>query len=52
MEVLEMNERTPQPETRKPYQRPRLIVYGDIRKLTSNIARNTRRDGGGNNMRT
>ena len=37
---------------KKPYQTPRLIVYGDIRKLTLNIARNTARDGGANNQRT
>ena len=37
---------------KKPYQTPRLIVYGDIRKLTLNISRNAARDGGANNMRT
>ena len=37
---------------KKPYQTPRLIVYGDIRQLTLNISRNTARDGGANNMRT
>ena len=37
---------------KKAYQAPRLIVYGDIRRLTLNIARNTLRDGGPNNQRT
>lgn len=37
---------------KKPYQTPRLIVYGDIRRITLNISRNTARDGGANNMRT
>jgi hypothetical protein len=37
---------------KKPYQTPRLIVYGDIRRLTLNIARNQNRDGGANNQRT
>jgi len=39
-------------QPKKPYQTPRLIVYGDIRRLTLNISRNTLRDGGPNNMRT
>ena len=37
---------------KKPYQAPRLIVYGDIRRLTLNIQRNATRDGGSNSMRT
>jgi len=37
---------------KKPYQTPRLIVYGDIRRITLNISRNVARDGGSNNMRT
>jgi len=37
---------------KKPYQTPRLIVYGDIRRLTLNIQRNAARDGGANNVRT
>lgn len=37
---------------KKPYKAPRLIVYGDIRQVTLNIARNVARDGGANNMRT
>ena len=41
-----------QEKPKKAYQTPRLIVYGDIRRLTPNIARNTLRDGGPNNMRT
>jgi hypothetical protein len=47
-----MNEESRQSVTKKPYQTPRLVVYGDIRKLTANVARNTNRDGGGNNQRT
>ena len=39
-------------QPRKPYQTPRLIVYGDIRKLTANASRNTNRDGGSNSQRT
>ena len=41
-----------QEKPKKAYQTPRLIVYDDIRRLTLNIARNTLRDGGPNNMRT
>jgi len=37
---------------KKPYKAPRLIVYGDIRRLTLNISRNAARDGGANNQRT
>ena len=47
-----MTEPMQQPVTRKPYQTPRLIVYGDIRKLTENSNRNTNRDGGSNSQRT
>ena len=46
---------TQQPQqgaTRKPYSRPTLRVYGDIRQLTQNLARNTFRDGGSNSQRT
>jgi hypothetical protein len=37
---------------KKVYQAPRLIVYGDIRRLTLNLARNSVRDGGSNSQRT
>jgi hypothetical protein len=37
---------------KKPYQTPRLIVYGDIRRLTLNVARSSTRDGGSNSART
>ena len=47
-ELTGMNEQAPQPQAKKPYQTPRLVVYGDIRKLTENAARNTNRDGHSN----
>jgi hypothetical protein len=37
---------------RKPYSKPELKVYGDIRQLTQNAARNQVRDGGSNSQRT
>jgi len=37
---------------KKPYQTPRLIVYGDIRRLTLNVSRSAVRDGGSNSART
>ncbi|HEX8172857.1 MAG TPA: hypothetical protein VF824_20150 [Thermoanaerobaculia bacterium] len=42
---------TPAPQ-RKPYRRPKLTVYGDIRELTHNVQRNSVRDGGSNSART
>ena len=39
-------------QTKKPYRAPKLIVYGDIRKLTLNVSRNAIRDGGSNSQRT
>lgn len=47
-----MTERQQQKLDKKPYTAPRLTVYGDIRRLTENAARNTRRDGGSNSSRT
>jgi hypothetical protein len=47
-----MNEQASQPQAKKPYQAPRLVIYGDIRKLTENASRNTNRDGGSNSQRT
>jgi hypothetical protein len=41
-----------QPVPRKPYSRPQLKVYGDIRQLTQNASRNQVRDGGSNSQRT
>jgi hypothetical protein len=41
-----------EPQEKKPYRAPKLIVYGDIRTLTLNANRNSVRDGGGNNLRT
>lgn len=40
------------PQQRKPYSKPQLKIYGDIRTLTRNIARNSVRDGGSNSNRT
>lgn len=40
------------PQPRKPYAKPQLKIYGDIRTLTRNIARNNFRDGGSNSSRT
>jgi hypothetical protein len=37
---------------RKPYSKPRLKLYGDIRQLTQNLSRNSNRDGGSNSSRT
>ena len=37
---------------KKQYQAPRLVVYGDIRRLTLNLSRNSFRDGGSNSQRT
>jgi hypothetical protein len=46
-------ERQPkQLEKRKPYSRPELKVYGDIRQLTQNASRSAVRDGGSNSQRT
>ena len=44
-------EQKQQPE-RKPYAKPRLKLYGDIRQLTRNSSRNAVRDGGSNSART
>jgi hypothetical protein len=41
-----------QREPRKPYSRPSLKIYGDIRQLTHSISRNASRDGGSNSART
>ena len=41
-----------QQRQRKPYSKPRLKLYGDIRQLTQNVARNNVRDGGSNSQRT
>jgi hypothetical protein len=47
-----MEQQAKQPEKRKPYSRPELKVYGDIRQLTQNASRNQVRDGGSNSQRT
>jgi len=48
-----MTEKTARGDSpKKAYQTPRLVVYGDIRRLTLNLSRNNVRDGGGNNLRT
>jgi hypothetical protein len=31
---------------KKPYERPELVIYGDIRELTQSVARNNTPDGG------
>jgi hypothetical protein len=33
---------------RKPYQAPRLLEYGSLRKLTREVGCNTQKDGGSN----
>jgi hypothetical protein len=33
-------------ETKKPYSKPTLTVYGTVRELTQAVGRNGRRDGG------
>lgn len=47
-----MNSESSQKPPRKPYSPPQLKVYGDIRQLTQNSARNRTRDGGSNSART
>lgn len=47
-----MDSQPEQTPKRKPYTRPELKVYGDIRQLTQNAARNRVRDGGSNSSRT
>lgn len=37
---------------KKPYTAPKLVVYGDVRKLTRSIAKNIDKDGGPNNIKT
>jgi hypothetical protein len=36
-----------QPETKKPYHRPEVIVYGNIREITRNTGPKGALDGGG-----
>ena len=47
-----MTEQQKHSSVKKPYTAPRLTVYGDIRRLTENAARNSFRDGGSNSQRT
>jgi hypothetical protein len=49
---MTMTSELPQKPPRKPYSPPRLKIYGDIRQLTQNAARNATRDGGSNSART
>jgi hypothetical protein len=37
---------------KKAYAAPKLIVYGDVRKLTRSVAKNVDKDGGPNNLKT
>jgi hypothetical protein len=37
---------------KKRYSAPKLIVYGDVRKLTRSAAKNIQKDGGPNNIKT
>ena len=41
-----------QTKQRKPYSKPQVKVFGDVRQLTQNILRNRTRDGGSNSQRT
>lgn len=37
---------------KKPYSAPKLVVYGDVKKLTRSVAKNVNKDGGPNNLKT
>jgi hypothetical protein len=37
---------------RKPYTPPRLVVYGDVKRLTRSVAKNQADDGGPKNLKT
>jgi len=43
----ETDELAKAPETRKPYHRPEVIVYGNIREITRNIGPKGNLDNGG-----
>ena len=44
---LETEAQTNQQETRKPYHKPEVIVYGNIREITRNVGPKGVDDGGG-----
>jgi hypothetical protein len=44
---LETSEQGNDQETRKPYHKPAVIVYGNIREITRNIGPKGAEDGGG-----
>ena len=37
---------------RKPYTAPRLVVYGDVKRVTRSVLKNTADDGGPKNLKT
>ena len=44
---LETSEQGNDQETRKPYHKPEVIVYGNIREITRNVGPKGAEDGGG-----
>lgn len=38
--------------SRKPYTPPRLVVYGDVKRITRSVLKNTSDDGGPKNLKT
>ena len=39
-------------EQKKPYQKPKLIVFGDVRQVTMSINKHPAPDGGPKNLKT
>lgn len=44
---LETDGQVKEQETRKPYHKPQVIVYGNIREITRNVGPKGNLDGGG-----
>ena len=44
---MERKPETDEQETRKPYHKPEVIVYGNIREITRNVGPKGNLDGGG-----
>jgi hypothetical protein len=42
-----LDERSPQPTTRKTYQKPQLQVYGDLTAITQDLSGSMMNDGAG-----
>ena len=47
MNRMERNPGTDEQDTRKPYHKPEVIVYGNIREITRNLGPKGDLDGGG-----